>query len=156
MQLSIENADLDRGTAFGSWRDRAQSDWTGWGGNLVFGAETFFGVAPGLSVGPTARFDYAFMHRPDVTESSGIGSALYVHSETYQSLRSAFGLQAPRISARRRRRKCFVCRLARCDLCGRRCRTSTRHGKLVGRVARKIDQVVYRFAYGRGSVRWRR
>ena len=94
VQLSIENVDLDRGTAFGSWRDRASSDWTGWGGNLVFGAEKFFGIAPGLAVGPTARFDYAFMHRPDVTESSGNGSALYVHSETYRSLRSALGLQA--------------------------------------------------------------
>lgn len=94
VQISIENADLDRGAAFGSWRDRASSDWTAWGGNLVFGAEMFFGIAPGLSVGPTARFDYAFMHRPDVTESSGNGSALYVHSETYQSLRSALGLLA--------------------------------------------------------------
>lgn len=94
VQIAIENADLDRGAAFGSWRDRAQSDWTGWGGNFVFGAEKFFGIAPGLAVGPTARFDYAFMHRPDVTESSGNGSALYVHSETYRSLRSALGLQA--------------------------------------------------------------
>lgn len=94
MQLSIENADLDRGAAFGSWRDRAQSDWTGWGGNFVVGAEKFFDVTPGLSLGPTARFDYTFMHRPDVTESSSNGSALYVHSETYQSMRSAFGLQA--------------------------------------------------------------
>lgn len=94
VQIAIENADLDRGAAFGSWRDRAQSDWTGWGGNFVFGAEKFFGIAPGLAVGPTAWFDYAFMHRPDVTESSGNGSALYVHSETYLSLRSALGLQA--------------------------------------------------------------
>ena len=34
------------------------------------------------------------MHRPDVTESSSNGSALYVRSQTYQSLRSALGVQA--------------------------------------------------------------
>ena len=93
-QISVENADLDRGTSFVNQRDRASSDWTAWGGNLVVGAENFFSAAPGLAVGPTVRLDYAFMHRPDVTESSSNGSALYVRSQTYQSLRSALGVQA--------------------------------------------------------------
>lgn len=92
-QMSVENADLERGAAFGTWRDRAESDWTAWGGNLLFGAEQNFTAAPGITLGPTAWLDYAFAHRPDVTEDSTNGAALHVRSETYQSLRSSLGLK---------------------------------------------------------------
>ena len=92
-QMSVENADLERGAAFGTWRDRAESDWTAWGGNLLFGAEQSFTAAPGITLGPTAWLDYAFAHRPDVTEDSTNGAALHVRSETYQSLRSSLGLK---------------------------------------------------------------
>lgn len=92
-QMSVENADLERSAAFGTWRDRAESDWTAWGGNFLFGAEQTFTVAPGFTLGPTASFDYAFTHRPDVTESSRNGAALHVDSETYQSLRSSLGVE---------------------------------------------------------------
>ena len=92
-QMSVENADLERGAAFGTWRDRAESDWTAWGGNFLFGAEQAFSVAPGVTVGPTARLDYAFTHRPDVTEESDNGAALHVRSETYQTLRSSLGVK---------------------------------------------------------------
>ena len=92
-QMSVENADLERGAAFGTWRDRAESDWTAWGGNLLFGAEQSFTAAPGITLGPTAWLDYAFTHRPDVTEDSTNGAALHVRSETYQSLRSSLGVK---------------------------------------------------------------
>lgn len=92
-QMSVGNADLERGAAFGTWRDRAESDWTAWGGNLLFGAEQNFTAAPGITLGPTAWLDYAFAHRPDVTEDSTNGAALHVRSETYQSLRSSLGLK---------------------------------------------------------------
>lgn len=114
-QMSVENADLERSAAFGTWRDRAESDWTAWGGNFLFGAEQTFTVAPGFTLGPTASFDYAFTHRPDVTESSRNGAALHVRSETYQSLRSSLGVKGtfalPDASARAWDAKVTVCAL---------------------------------------------
>lgn len=114
-QMSVENADLERSAAFGTWRDRAESDWTAWGGNFLFGAEQTFTVAPGFTLGPTASFDYAFTHRPDVTESSRNGAALHVDSETYQSLRSSLGVEGsfalPDASARAWDAKVTVCAL---------------------------------------------
>ena len=92
-QISVENADFERGAAFGTWRDRAESDWTAWGGNFLFGAKQNLTVAPGFTVGPTASLDYAFTHHPDVTESSRNGAALHVESETYQALRSSRGVE---------------------------------------------------------------
>ena len=114
-QMSVENADLERGAAFGTWRDRAESDWTAWGGNLLFGAEQSFTAAPGITLGPTAWLDYAFTHRPDVTEDSTNGAALHVRSETYQSLRSSLGVKGtfalPDASARAWDAKVTVCAL---------------------------------------------
>ncbi len=114
-QMSVENADLERGAAFGTWRDRAESDWTAWGGNLLFGAEQSFTAAPGITLGPTAWLDYAFTHRPDVTEDSTNGAALHVRSETYQSLRSSLGVKGtfalPDESARALDAKVTVCAL---------------------------------------------
>ena len=92
-QFAVENADLDRGVTFNSWHDMASSDWTGWGGNVVAGVQQLFSVSSNVTIGPVAWVDYAFSHRPSVTESSANGAALYVESETYQSLQSVVGLQ---------------------------------------------------------------
>ena len=162
-QMSVENADLERGAAFGTWRDRAESDWTAWGGNLLFGAEQSFTAAPGITLGPTAWLDYAFTHRPDVTEDSTNGAALHVRSETYQSLRSSLGVKGtfalPDASARAWDAKVTVCALWHhefIDDAGDAIASFPRHGKRIRVDRRKNRRDLQRRAHRGRRLRRRR
>lgn len=94
VQASVENADMDRAVAFAGYSDRADADWTAWGGSAVFGGGWDLPLSEALTLGPAAWLDWSFSRRPSVTESSENGAALHVESELYQSLRASLGLRA--------------------------------------------------------------
>lgn len=93
VQASVENADMDRVVAFAGYSDRADADWTAWGGSAVFGGGWDLPLSEALTLGPAAWLDWSFSRRPSVTESSENGAALHVESELYQSLRASLGLR---------------------------------------------------------------
>ena len=91
-QIAVENADMRRTVMQGF--DYADSDWTGWGGSFVAGAGQRYALTERLTLGPVFWLNYGFMHQDSLTETASHGAALYVESETYQTLTSTLGVHA--------------------------------------------------------------
>ncbi|MGB3289733.1 MAG: autotransporter domain-containing protein [Burkholderiaceae bacterium] len=93
-QIGIEEGKLDRYVTIGQYQGKHKSDWTGYSGALSLGAGYKWALSPAWSAGPVASLDYAYLHRPALTESGSAASRLALEAAGYSSLRSSLGIGA--------------------------------------------------------------
>ncbi len=93
-RIGLENNVMERTVAIGEYLRRNESRWTSPVGSLLlgFGKDFTFDLEQSvLRAGPLVWFEYACMHRPEISESDGKATRLNLDAMTYESLQSALG-----------------------------------------------------------------
>ncbi|MDO4178519.1 MAG: autotransporter domain-containing protein [Phascolarctobacterium sp.] len=89
-RLGAEDMDMHRTVAVADGY-RNESDFTSWSGSIGAGAAYTTGKGK-LEVKPFVGMDYTFSHQPSIDEKGSV-TALHVDGETYNSLRTQFGIK---------------------------------------------------------------
>ena len=89
-RLGIEQQRLDRNVSFNGYEGKSDSDWHGYSGSMSIGGahSKDYGA---VEAGPFAALSYSFVHQPSVDETAAVGIAVFMGSETYDSLRTQLG-----------------------------------------------------------------
>lgn len=96
-RLGVEDGEMDRNIAFNGYVRHNESRWTGLTGSALLGGGKDWNLSAGdglLHVGPVGWMEYAFLRRPDISESDGEASRLHLDARTYESLLLSLGAHA--------------------------------------------------------------
>ena len=96
-RLGVEDGEMDRNIAFNGYVRHNESRWTGLTGSALLGGGKDWSLSAGdglLHVGPVGWMEYAFLRRPDISESDGEASRLHLDARTYESLLLSLGAHA--------------------------------------------------------------
>ncbi|MBQ7585812.1 MAG: autotransporter outer membrane beta-barrel domain-containing protein, partial [Desulfovibrionaceae bacterium] len=93
-RIGMEQGVMDRTVSIGDYVRNNESRWTSPAGAFLLGAgkDFSFNFEQGLfKTGPILWFEYAFLHRPEISETDGKATRLNLDATTYQSLQSVLG-----------------------------------------------------------------
>lgn len=94
VRFGLEQADMRRQIAIGSYQATHKADWTGRSLSLEAGTGYRWRLNPSFSVGPFASMNYALVSRPSIDESGNAATRLHLDSKRVDALRSSLGLAA--------------------------------------------------------------
>jgi uncharacterized protein with beta-barrel porin domain len=94
LRLGLEQVDMHRQIAIGSYQATHASGWTGHSVSIDAGTGYLWRLNPSFSAGPIARVNYALLSRPSIDESGNAATRLNLDSKRADALRSSLGLAA--------------------------------------------------------------
>lgn len=93
-RIGLENTELSRRIAIGDYVRQTESSWNEWTGSISAGLGKDWQFSLNdvhYSLGPVGWVQYAFAHRPQVSEHNGQSANLTIDSHTYDALSLAAG-----------------------------------------------------------------
>lgn len=96
-RMGLEDGEMERNISFNGYARHNESRWTGLAGSALLGGGKDWTLSAGdglWHIGPVGWLEYAFLRRPDFSESDGQASRLHVDARTYESLLCSLGAHA--------------------------------------------------------------
>lgn len=94
VRVGIEHASMERNINAAGYRASHKADWTGHSASAAVGGGYRWRLGEGVSAGPVAALQYAWVSRPAVEESGNAATRLRLDKGRFDALRSSLGVAA--------------------------------------------------------------